>query len=211
MSEFKNRLRLIKDSALVSKDDKDTGKIQNEVLLTFEEALKRYLDSLYSTAFELTGNKQEAEDLIQEVCLRAFKNFYQLKSGRKAKAWLYRILINTFINKYRKELKGPPIVDMDVEELLEESLMECSGNLRSSNYNLLSGVIDEEIEEVLSELHVDLRTVVWLSDVEGFSQKEISEMLECPIGTVASRLHRGRKFLRKRLSDYVRKRGIIKE
>jgi DNA-directed RNA polymerase specialized sigma24 family protein len=97
MSEFKNRLRLIRDSVLVSKDDKDTEKIQNEVLLTFEEALKRYLDSLYSTAFELIGNKQETEDLIQEVCLRAFQNFYQLKSERKAKAWLYRILINTFI------------------------------------------------------------------------------------------------------------------
>src|SRR6266849_4937990 len=129
MNEFKKGLRLIKDSALVTKD-KDTEKIQDEVLLTFEEALKRYLDSLYSTAFELTGNKQEAEDLIQEVCLRAFQNFYQLKSGRKVKAWLYRILINTFINKYRKELKGPPIVDIDVEELFEESLMECARGLQ---------------------------------------------------------------------------------
>lgn len=206
MSEFKNRLRLIKDSVLVSKD-KDTEKIQNEVLLTFEEGLKRYLDSLYSTAFELTGNKQEAEDLIQEVCLRAFQNFYQLKSGRKAKAWLYRILINTFINKYRKKSKEPPLVDMDVEELFEESLMEYSSNLRSSNYNLLIGVIDEEIEKVLDELHVDLRTVVWLSDVEEFSQKEISEILGCPMGTVASRLHRGRRLLRRRLSDYVRGKG----
>ena len=208
MSEFKERLHLVKDSAVVFEDK---GNTDNEILLTFEEALTKYLNSLYAAAFELTRNKQEAEDLLQEVCLKAFENFYQLKSGKKVKAWFYRILINNFINKYRKRLKEPTIIDIDVEELFEESLQEYAKRLPDSNFNMLSEVLDEEVEDAMSELHVDLRTVVWLSDVEEFTQKEISEMLECPMGTVASRLDRGRRFLRKRLLSYVRDRGIVKK
>ncbi|MGH7792720.1 MAG: sigma-70 family RNA polymerase sigma factor [Thermodesulfobacteriota bacterium] len=209
MSELNKKLHLVKDSAAELKD-KNT-ETENEILLTFEEALTKYLDSLYSTAFELTTNKQEAEDLLQEVCLKAYENFHQLKSGEKAKGWFYRILINTFINKHRKHSKYLTIVDMEVEELFEESLEQYSKDFGYFEDSVFNQVIDEEVEEALMELHVDLRTVVWLSDVEEFTQKEISEMLGCPMGTVASRLHRGRRFLRQRLLSYVRDRGILKK
>jgi RNA polymerase sigma-70 factor (ECF subfamily) len=209
MSELKKKLHLVKNSTAELRD-KNTG-TENEILLTFEEALTKYLDSLYSTALELAANKQEAEDLLQEACLRAYENFHQLKSGQKAKGWFYRILINTFINKHRKHSKEPSTVDMDVEELFDESLEQYSKEFGYFEDGVFNQVMDEEVEEALMELHIDLRTVVWLSDVEEFSQKEISEMLGCPMGTVASRLHRGRRFLRQRLLSYVRNRGIVKK
>ena len=201
-------MHLVKSLEPVPRDNKET---RDEVLLTFEQALTKYLDSLYSTAFELTRNKQDAEDLLQEVCLRAYENFHQLKSEKKAKGWFYRILINTFINKYRKHSKEPAIVDMNVEELFKKSLEQYSKEFGYLKDSVFDQVIDEEVEAALEELQVDLRTVVWLSDVEEFTQKEISEMLGCPMGTVASRLHRGRRFLRQRLLSYVRDRGIVKK
>jgi RNA polymerase sigma-70 factor (ECF subfamily) len=184
---------------------------QIEFLLTFEGASTKDLDPIYTTAFELTRDKQEAEDLIVKECLRAVQNLYELRTGSKAKAWLYRMLIQTVLNKYRKDLKKPSIIDVDVEKLFEESLQECLKRLRNTECSALSEVFDKEIEGGLSELLVELRTVVWLSDVAGFSQREISLMLECPISTVASRLHRGRKFLGHTLSEYVEQGEIIKK
>ncbi|MGB7291362.1 MAG: sigma-70 family RNA polymerase sigma factor [Thermodesulfobacteriota bacterium] len=184
---------------------------QIECLLTFEGALTKILDCLYTTASELTRDKREAEDRIIEECLKEFQSLYQRRTRSKAKAWLYRMLIQTVLNKYRKDLKKTGTVDADVEKLFLESLQECSERLRIRDSNALSKIFDREIEGALCELLVELRTVVWLSDVAGFSQSEISFMLDCPISTVASRLHRGRKFLRHTLSEYAGQWEIKRE
>lgn len=184
---------------------------QGELLITFSKALEEYMDSLYSAAYSMTRNRQEAEDLLQEVCLKAFEKFHLLKSRTKAKSWFFTIMTNTFINKYRKRIKSPPIIDIDVEDIFEDLLIEYENSLIRSKYINPNAFIDQEIESALSELHIDLRTVVWLSDVECFSYQEISEMLECPMGTVASRLHRGRKFLREKLLNYVETTGILQK
>jgi len=184
------------------------GKEQEEKLI-IEEILIKHLDSMYSTALRLTKNKEKAEDLVQDVCLRAFRYFDQLRSNNKLKAWLFKILMNTFINKYRKRIKEPPLVEIE----LSESLLESASALYRHNSNpeeiLIKSSLDEEIKEALDNLHVDLRVVLWLSDVEGFTYEEIKEILRCPIGTIASRLYRARSLLRETLWEYARKRGVI--
>ncbi|MGH7801577.1 MAG: sigma-70 family RNA polymerase sigma factor [Thermodesulfobacteriota bacterium] len=184
------------------------GKDQEEKLI-IEEILIKHLDSMYSTALRLTKNKEKAEDLVQDVCLRAFRYFDQLRSNNKLKAWLFKILMNTFINKYRKRIKEPPLIEIE----LSESLLESASALYRHNSNpeeiLIKSSLDEEIKEALDNLHVDLRVVLWLSDVEGFTYEEIKEILRCPIGTIASRLYRARSLLRETLWEYARKRGVI--
>ena len=184
------------------------GKDQEEKLI-IEEILIKHLDSMYSTALRLTKNKEKAEDLVQDVCLRAFRYFDQLRSNNKLKAWLFKILMNTFINKYRKRIKEPPLIEIE----LSESLLESASALYRHNSNpeeiLIKSSLDEEIKEALDNLHVDLRLVLWLSDVEGFTYEEIKEILRCPIGTIASRLYRARSLLRETLWEYARKRGVI--
>ena len=184
------------------------GKDQEEKLI-IEEILIKHLDSMYSTALRLTKNKEKAEDLVQDVCLRAFRYFDQLRSNNKPKAWLFKILMNTFINKYRKRIKEPPLIEIE----LSESLLESASALYRHNSNpeeiLIKSSLDEEIKEALDNLHVDLRVVLWLSDVEGFTYEEIKEILRCPIGTIASRLYRARSLLRETLWEYARKRGVI--
>lgn len=182
------------------------GKEQEEII-TIEEILIKHLDSMYSTARRLARNKEKAEDLVQDACLRAFKHSDQLKSYDKIKAWLFKILMNTFINKYRKKIKEPPLVELE----LSESLLTSASSFYNSNPEeaLIKNSMDEEIKEALDNLHVDLRAVLWLSDVEGFTYQEIGEMLECPIGTIASRLYRARSLLREALWEYAKKRGVI--
>jgi len=184
------------------------GKDQEETL-SIEEILIKHLDSMYSTALRLTKDKEKAEDLVQDASLRAIKYSDQLRSNDKAKAWLFKILTNTFINKYRKMIKEPPLVEIE----LSESLLESASALYRHNSNpeeiLIKSSLDEEIKEALDNLHVDLRVVLWLSDVEGFTYEEIKEILRCPIGTIASRLYRARSLLRETLWEYARKRGVI--
>jgi RNA polymerase sigma-70 factor (ECF subfamily) len=186
---------------LVGKDQKET--------LGIEETLIKYLDSMYSTALRLTKNKEKAEDLVQDSCLRAIKYSNQLRSSDNAKPWLFKILMNTFINKYRKMIKEPPLVEIK----LSESLLESTSTLYSDNPNpeeiLIKSSLDVEIKEALDNLHVDLKAVLWLSDVEGFTYEEIGEMLRCPIGTIASRLYRVRSLLREALWEYAKKRGVV--
>ena len=180
-----------------------------EEKLIIEEILIKHLDSMYSTALRLTKNKEKAEDLVQDACFRAIKYSEQLRSNDKVKAWLFKILTNTFINKYRKMIKEPPLVEIE----LSESLLESASALYRHSFNpeeiLIKSSLDEEIKEALDSLHVDFRAVLWLSDVEGFTYQEIGEMLGCPIGTIASRLYRARSLLREALWEYAKKRGVI--
>jgi RNA polymerase sigma-70 factor (ECF subfamily) len=177
----------------------------------FEAEALRHLDALYRTALRMTRSEADAEDLVQETYIRAFRFRDQFTLGTNMKAWLFRILTNTFINTYRRKTAQPEVTDL--EGIDEFSLYRRMADDRAASTSpdpeaeLLNSVVDTEVTDALEELPEKFRTTVLL-DVEGFSYKEIAEMLGIPIGTVMSRLHRGRKFLQKRLYDLARERGI---
>ena len=177
----------------------------------FEAEALRHLDALYRTALRMTRSEADAEDLVQETYIRAFRFREQFTLGTNMKAWLFRILTNTFINTYRRKAAQPEVTDLDGVD--EFSLYRRMADDRAASSSpdpeseLLNGVVDTEVTDALEALPEKFRTAVLL-DVEGFSYKEIAEMLGIPIGTVMSRLHRGRKFLQKRLYDLARERGI---
>ncbi len=177
----------------------------------FEAEALRHLDALYRTALRMTRSEADAEDLVQETYIRAFRFREQFTLGTNMKAWLFRILTNTFINTYRRKTAQPEVTDL--EGIDEFSLYRRMADDRAASSSpdpeaeLLNSVVDTEVTDALEALPEKFRTTVLL-DVEGFSYKEIAEMLGIPIGTVMSRLHRGRKFLQKRLYDLARERGI---
>jgi RNA polymerase sigma-70 factor (ECF subfamily) len=177
----------------------------------FEVEALRHLDALYRTALRMTRSEADAEDLVQETYIRAFRFRDQFTLGTNMKAWLFRILTNTFINTYRRKTAQPEVTDL--EGIDEFSLYRRMADDRAASTSpdpeaeLLNSLVDTEVTDALEELPEKFRTTVLL-DVEGFSYKEIAEMLAIPIGTVMSRLHRGRKFLQKRLYDLARERGI---
>ena len=176
----------------------------------FEAEALSFLDALYRTALRMTRSEAEAEDLVQETYIRALRFRAQFTPGTNLKAWLFRILTNTFINQYRRKQARPQTTELDdVEEATLYRRMTGSGTASSPDpeASLLDKTIDSEVKDALEELPEKFRTVVLL-DVEGFAYKEIAEMLDIPIGTVMSRLHRGRKFLQQRLYDLARERGI---
>lgn len=176
----------------------------------FERDAIPYLDQLYSAAMRMTRNPQDAEDLVQETFAKAYSSFHQFKEGTNLKAWLYRILTNTFINSYRKKQRQPQIsMDEDVEDWqLARAESHTSGGLKSAEMEALEGLPDSDVKEALAKLPEDFRLAVYLADVEGFPYKEIAEIMDTPIGTVMSRLHRGRRQLRAMLTDYARERGM---
>ena len=178
---------------------------------TFEADALSYLDALYRTALRMTRSEAEAEDLVQETYIRAFRFKEQFEPGTNLKAWLFRILTNTFINLFRRRKTQPQTTELDdVDESALYRHMTGSSAASSASQPekvVLDSVVDTEVTAALEELPEKFRTVVLL-DVEGFSYKEMAEMLHIPIGTVMSRLHRGRKFLQKRLYDLALDRGI---
>ncbi|MGH8994368.1 MAG: sigma-70 family RNA polymerase sigma factor [Acidimicrobiia bacterium] len=179
---------------------------------TFSELAMPYMGPLYSAALRMTRNPADAEDLVQETYLRAYRAFNTFQEGTNLKAWLYRILTNTFINQYRAAKRRPEQSDIeDVEDLyLYRRLggLEAAMAGRSPEAEVLENIPDVEVKEALESLPEQFRMAVLLADVEGFAYKEIAEILDIPIGTVMSRLHRGRKQLQKRLWDYAVERGL---
>ena len=177
----------------------------------FERDALSYLDALYRTALRMTRSEEEAEDLVQETYIRAFRFQEQFEAGTNLKAWLFRILTNTFINQFRRRKSRPQTTELDDvdESALYRHMTGASAASTAAEPEavVLDRVVDSEVTKALEELPEKFRTVVLL-DVEGFSYKEMAEMLHVPIGTVMSRLHRGRKFLQKRLYDLARDRGI---
>jgi RNA polymerase sigma-70 factor, ECF subfamily len=173
------------------------------------------MPSLYTAALRMTRNPAEAEDLVQETYLKAYRAFGTFQAGTNLKAWLYRILTNTFINIYRAKKRRPEQADVeDVEDLyLYHRLggLEAAAAGRSAEEEVLERFTDDEVKQALESLPEQFRIAVLLADVEGFAYKEIAEILDVPIGTVMSRLHRGRKALQKRLYDFGMARGLVGE
>ena len=177
----------------------------------FERDALEYLDQLYGAGLRMTRNPADAEDLVQETYAKAYASFHQYKPGTNLKAWLYRILTNSFINTYRKAQRSPKIADgEDVEDWqLARAASHTSRGLRSAEVEALDRMPDTVVTAAVQELSPDFRLAVYLADVEGFAYKEIAEIMGTPIGTVMSRLNRGRRQLREALADYARENGLI--
>ena len=179
----------------------------------FEAAAMPFLDPLYNAAYRMARNPQDAEDLVQETYLKAYKYYDKFEEGTNLKAWLFKILKNTFINSYRKKQQAPPKADFaDIEESFETIVRDDSGQqARTPEEELLEKVLDEDVQHAIEELPHDYRMVVLLADLEGFSYKEIADILEIPVGTVMSRLYRGRRLLEEALLKYARGHGYLRD
>lgn len=180
-------------------------------LRRFEDALA-LMPSLYGVALRMTRNPADAEDLVQEAYLRAFRSWHQFQPGTNLKAWLFRILTNLFISNYRQRQREPLTVSADGDESFDLYATLAgveSGAERSAESMVLDNLVDDEIKQALADLPEEYRMAVLLVDVEGFSYKEIAEILGVPIGTVMSRIHRGRKALQKSLMRLARERGLV--
>jgi RNA polymerase sigma-70 factor, ECF subfamily len=181
-----------------------------DVRALFEEQALQYMDQLYAAAMRMTRNPADAADLVQETFVKAYQAFGQFQQGTNLKAWLYRIQTNTFINNYRKKQRDPyqGTID-DLEDWrLGNAQSATATTTRSAEVEAIDHLPDSAVKDALQSIPEDFRLAVYFADVEGFSYQEIADIMKTPVGTVMSRLHRGRRLLRDLLADYARERGI---
>lgn len=208
-------------AALVSRD----GAIRSHIMETFsshsnpmrvplkhqefEQEAIPHMDILYNYALRMTSDPDDAHDLVQETYLKAYRFWDKYEKGTNIRAWLFRIMKNSYINRYRKETKEPDTVDYEDIQNFYNSIRYESTDPNDLQEKIFGGLLEDDVVRAIESLPEDFRTVVILCDIEGLSYEEISEFVDCPIGTVRSRLHRGRKVLRAKLFEYARKRGYV--
>jgi|YNPMSStandDraft_2_1061718.scaffolds.fasta_scaffold05104_1 RNA polymerase sigma-70 factor (ECF subfamily) len=175
--------------------------------IDFKNEAMIHIDALYNYAVRMTGDPEDANDLVQETYLKAYRFFDSFEKGTNCKAWLFRILKNSYINRYRKESKEPDKVDYDEIKEFYHTVKHSSLDSNDMQEKWYGELLDDEVSRALDSLPEDFREVVQLCDIEGFTYEEIANMVDCPIGTVRSRLHRGRKILREKLLEYARYHG----
>jgi len=192
------------------------SQIRSVLLITdkqkeFSKLIDPHLSSLYSTALRMTHNQSDAEDLVQDTLFKAFRALDQFQKNTNFRAWIFRILVNTFITAYRKQIKQPQKVSYDdLEEFfLYKRLDETVSLQETSKDEFLENLFDDDVKDALESLPYQFRLVVLLCDVEGFSYNEIANIIDAPLGTVMSRLYRGRKLLQRQLWNYAKTRGYI--
>ncbi len=177
--------------------------------LEFQKEALPHMDILHNYALRMTANSDDANDLVQETYLKAYRFWDKYEKGTNIRAWLFRIMKNSYINRYRKETKEPETVDYNEIQNFYNSIRYESSDPNDLQEKIFGGLLEDDVARAMEALPEDFRTVVILCDIEGLSYEEIAEFVDCPIGTVRSRLHRGRKMLRANLFDYARKHGYI--
>lgn len=184
----------------------------NRTKQEFEELALSHLDPLYSAALRLTKNERDAEDLVQDTCMRAYRFFDKFERGTNMKAWLFKILTNTFINRYRRKVKERTVVEGVEREAVHERFVSRDATDFAANPEqyFFDRLLSDDVLRAIDSLPIDFRLVVILADLQEFSYKEIAEILECPVGTVMSRLFRGRKLLQKTLKEYAEGQGVLR-
>ena len=184
----------------------------NRTKQEFEELALQHLDPLYSAALRLTKNERDAEDLVQDTCMRAYRFFDKFERGTNIKAWLFKILTNTFINRYRRKVKERTVVEGVEREAVHERFVSRDATDFAANPEqyFFDRLLSDDVLRAIDSLPIDFRLVVILADLQEFSYKEIAEILECPVGTVMSRLFRGRKLLQKNLREYAEGQGVFR-
>ncbi|MGQ9798172.1 MAG: sigma-70 family RNA polymerase sigma factor [Ignavibacterium sp.] len=195
---------LIFNFAIVIPDEK-----QRQLYEDFEREAIPHMDALFNFALKMTGDSDEADDLVQETYLKAFRFFDKFEKGTNCKAWLFRIMKNTYINKYRKETKEPDKVDYEEVENFYENAKPSNTDSAHLEKDIYDNLLDDELFEAINSLPDDFKTVVILCDIEGFTYEEIADFIDVPVGTVRSRLHRARKMLFTKLQKYASERGYI--
>lgn len=192
----------------LTKSSASSSKLK-ELYEEFEKEAIPHMDALYNFALKMTGDEDDADDLVQETYLKAFRFFDKFEKGTNCKAWLFRIMKNSFINDYRKQAKEPNKVDYEDVQNFYENIKSDEVESKHYEQDVFSNLLDDEISKAITELHEDFRTVIILSDIEGFTYDEIADFVDIPVGTVRSRLHRARKMLYSQLYDYAKEKGFI--
>ena len=209
VEETEAQLDAVQDEDEVLADE--TTVSESELRSLFEAQALPFMDQLYGAAMRMTRNPADASDLVQETFVKAFAAFRQFRQGTNLKAWLYRILTNTFINGYRKNQRNPyqnTIDDLEDWQIGGAESITQGRSTRSAEAEAIDHLPDSDVKDALQSIPEDFRLAVYLADVEGFAYQEIADIMKTPVGTVMSRLHRGRRLLRERLADYARDRGF---